>query len=268
MRPLGIDELEREVGSTAPRAQPLLARDRVDALHDPLLGQLGDGAHAVSLGPNPDARVGPDGRGQAVSRRALRRVEAGPLERLVAPPYDVHLARAARGVPRAQPVQRRPPDASRRRGAGRPRRSPDWREHGRARQGQEPGVLAPLTVLRRARTESPARATGFVASLRAEPYENGVVLPHERTHAGPKEGRLRLLRATRTQLEPIFLLHDGRSRSSRLRASPISQSGGDRLWRLDDASGLREHRAPDRGRPPPLRDRACVSRRRTARDPT
>ena len=32
------------------------------------------------------------------------------------------------------------------------------------------------------------------------------MLPHERTHAGPKEGRLRLLRATRTQLEPIFLL--------------------------------------------------------------
>jgi len=28
------------------------------------------------------------------------------------------------------------------------------------------------------------------------------VLPHERTHAGPKEGRLRLLRATQTQLEP------------------------------------------------------------------
>ena len=36
----------------------------------------------------------------------------------------------------------------------------------------------------------------------------GDVLPHERTHAGPKEGRLRLLRATRTQLEPIFLLYD------------------------------------------------------------
>ena len=40
------------------------------------------------------------------------------------------------------------------------------------------------------------------------PYEERQVLPHERTHAGPKEGRLRLLRATRTQLEPIFLLYD------------------------------------------------------------
>ena len=49
---------------------------------------------------------------------------------------------------------------------------------------------------------------GFAASVPAVPYEDGVVLPHERTHAGPKEGRLRLLRATRTQLEPIFLLYD------------------------------------------------------------
>jgi uncharacterized protein (DUF1015 family) len=50
--------------------------------------------------------------------------------------------------------------------------------------------------------------TGLVASLHLEPYDKRVVLPHERTHAGPKEGRLRLLRATQTELEPIFLLYD------------------------------------------------------------
>ncbi len=49
---------------------------------------------------------------------------------------------------------------------------------------------------------------GVAASVPAVPYEEGQILPHERTHAGPKEGRLRLLRATKTQLEPIFLLYD------------------------------------------------------------
>src|SRR6185312_14031278 len=53
------------------------------------------------------------------------------------------------------------------------------------------------------------RRDGLVAALRVVPYEAGVVLPHERTHAGPKEGRLRLLRATRTHVEPIFLLYEG-----------------------------------------------------------
>src|SRR5918994_1065123 len=55
----------------------------------------------------------------------------------------------------------------------------------------------------------PRTRRGLVASLRPEPYENRVVLPHERTHAGPKEGRLRLLRATGIHFEPIFLLYDG-----------------------------------------------------------
>src|SRR5262245_48213237 len=49
---------------------------------------------------------------------------------------------------------------------------------------------------------------GLAGAIEATPYSDGKVLPHELTHAGPKEGRLRLLRATRTQLEPIFLLYD------------------------------------------------------------
>src|SRR6266705_710532 len=68
--------------------------------------------------------------------------------------------------------------------------------------------------------------------LARSPYN--VVLPHERTHRGPKEGRLRLLRATRTQLEPIFLLYEGDSLPPPARG-PDLQSGGDKLWRVDDA---------------------------------
>ena len=67
---------------------------------------------------------------------------------------------------------------------------------------------------------------GLVASLEVEPYETGTVLPHERTHAGPKEGRLRLLRATRVQLEPIFLLYDGAAPSSGPTASPGPRGRG------------------------------------------
>ena len=65
------------------------------------------------------------------------------------------------------------------------------------------------------------------------------MLPHERTHAGPKEGRLRLLRATRTQLEPIFLLYDGDRASSRPTGEPDLEAGGDRLWRAGRATRSR-----------------------------
>jgi uncharacterized protein (DUF1015 family) len=81
---------------------------------------------------------------------------------------------------------------------------------------------------------------GFVAALRAEPYDERVVLPHERTHAGPKEGRLRLLRATRTHLEPIFLLWDGTIDLDGLGEPDLEaeESGvRSRLWRLDAEFG-------------------------------
>jgi uncharacterized protein (DUF1015 family) len=76
---------------------------------------------------------------------------------------------------------------------------------------------------------------GLVCSLRAEPYEAGVVLPHERTHAGPKEGRLRLLRALQAHVEPIFLLYDGRlERPDGESVLEVELEGvRSRLWRLD-----------------------------------
>jgi len=80
------------------------------------------------------------------------------------------------------------------------------------------------------------RREGFVAALRLEPYGSRVVLPHERTHAGPKEGRLRLLRATRAQLEPLFFLWDGTIELDGLGEPEleVDESGVvSRLWRLD-----------------------------------
>ena len=158
--------------------------------------------------------------------------KAGPLERLVAPPYDVlsaeqreeYLARSPYNV-----VHLTLPDDEEQAG----RDVTDWREQGVLARDQEPGYwllsqdyVGPDGVSR--------TRTGLVASLRAEPYENGVVLPHERTHSGPKEGRLRLLRATRTQLEPIFLLYEGDPLRLPAR-EPDLQSGGDKLWRVEDA---------------------------------
>jgi uncharacterized protein (DUF1015 family) len=161
--------------------------------------------------------------------------KAGPLERLVAPPYDVispsereeYLARSPYNV-----VHLTLPDDEQQAG----RDLAEWRAQGVVARDEEPTfwfVSQDYTGpdgIRRTRS-------GLVASLRAEPYDRGVVLPHERTHSGPKKGRLRLLRATRTQLEPIFLLYEGELLDPPDRA-PDLQSGGDNLWRIDDAPDL------------------------------
>jgi uncharacterized protein (DUF1015 family) len=164
--------------------------------------------------------------------RALRYDEAvaGPLESLVAPPYDVIDAEQREELLRQSAlnvVHLTLPDSEEDAAAT----LAQWREHGVLMRDPEPACwwlaqeyVGPDGIAR--------RRAGFVAALRLEPYDNRVVLPHERTHAGPKEGRLRLLRATRTQLEPLFFLWDGTIELDGL-GEPELQSGGDSLWRLD-----------------------------------
>jgi uncharacterized protein (DUF1015 family) len=156
--------------------------------------------------------------------------EAGPLESLVAPPFDVIspaereelLARSPYNV-----VHLTLPEDER--DANRLWR--EWRGEGILGDEQEPGFwwlsqdyVGPDGV---ARTRE-----GLVASLRAEPYENRVVLPHERTYGKTKEGRLRLMREVRAQLEPLFFLYEGEPPARRPEREPDLEVEGVRLWRL------------------------------------
>jgi uncharacterized protein (DUF1015 family) len=163
--------------------------------------------------------------------RAVRYGErAGSLDTLVAPPYDV-ISPAQRDELAARNkhnvVHLTLPDDEA--AAGRLWR--EWREDGTLADEDEPGFwwlsqdyVGPDGV---ARTRE-----GLVAALKAEPYENRVVLPHERTHRGPKEGRLRLLREVKAQLEPLFFLYEGAPPASRPEREPDLEVEGARLWRL------------------------------------
>ena len=47
----------------------------------------------------------------------------------------------------------------------------------------------------------------LIGLVKLQPFENRVVLPHEKTHAGPKADRLNLMRECHANLSPIFLLY-------------------------------------------------------------
>ena len=53
---------------------------------------------------------------------------------------------------------------------------------------------------------TPITRMGFVTLGEATPYSAGEVLPHERTHAGPKRDRLALLEATGADIGLLFML--------------------------------------------------------------
>lgn len=47
----------------------------------------------------------------------------------------------------------------------------------------------------------------LIALVKLEPFENKIILPHEKTHAAPKIDRLNLMRECHANLSPIFLLY-------------------------------------------------------------
>jgi uncharacterized protein (DUF1015 family) len=68
---------------------------------------------------------------------------------------------------------------------------------------------------------------GVFARVRVEEYGPGRIRPHERTHPGPREDRLRLTRATKANLSPIFSLFSDPDGAV---AAALSGAGGEAVW--------------------------------------
>ncbi len=68
---------------------------------------------------------------------------------------------------------------------------------------------------------------GVFARVRVEEYGPGRIRPHERTHPGPREDRLRLTRATKANLSPIFSLFSDPSGAV---ADALGHAAGGAAW--------------------------------------
>jgi uncharacterized protein (DUF1015 family) len=133
----------------------------------------------------------------------IRYADTSHLTALVAPPYDV-----IPDADMARYLERSPHNVIRliRPGhdyGGAARTLGGWLEDGTLRADQQ-SMYVHEVDLGDGRTRR-----DLLAALRLEPYDRRVVLPHERTHRGPKEDRLALMRATRASLEPLWFLYDG-----------------------------------------------------------
>ena len=129
---------------------------------------------------------------------------AGPLDELIAPPYDVIDAdmRAELAARSAYNVVHIDLPPSYEQAAT---TIAQWRREGVLHQENELAVW----VLRQEYTAPDGARrtrTGFLARVRVDEYGPGRIRPHERTHPGPLEDRLKLTRATRANLSPIFSL--------------------------------------------------------------
>ena len=145
---------------------------------------------------------------------ALRYADRDAASDLIAPPYDVLdeaakrrlLDRNPRNIVKIDlphtPPKAVGPDAAYDRAAA---TLAEWLADGTLARDPRP-ALYPYAQKYDLNGQSFCRR-GFLALVRLSPLGQDVI-PHELTHAGPIEDRLKLMHATKTQLSPIFGLFD------------------------------------------------------------
>jgi uncharacterized protein (DUF1015 family) len=181
----------------------------------------------------------------------------GPLANVVAPPYDVIDA-----AQRAELIARSPfnvvaVDLPKAWGSEEGERDPyaaagelfdSWQLQGALVRDAQPALWAHTQDYTGPDGLSRTRR-GFFCRVRIEDYGAGRVRPHERTHPGPKEDRLRLTRATRANTSAIFSLYSDPAGTAWRALSPASEqppwaevSDADgtvhRLWRVSDPAAI------------------------------
>ena len=140
--------------------------------------------------------------------RALRFEQkvAGPLGSVVSPPYDVITPQQRQGYLDSSAhnaVRLILPEVDYGDVAG---LIAGWTAGGVLIRSEEPIMVGWTQTFRLPDGTEHTRNT-ILAVVGLEPYDARVVRPHERTHAGPKEDRLRLTRAVQTNLSPVFGLY-------------------------------------------------------------
>ncbi|HEX2232607.1 MAG TPA: DUF1015 family protein [Thermoleophilaceae bacterium] len=178
----------------------------------------------------------------------------GSLEAVIAPPYDVIGEEERAALLERSPFNVVEIDLPRSNGGDPYMHARDtldaWRQQGVMVREGEPALWG-LEQEFTGPDGSRRTRRGFFARVRVEDYGAGRIRPHERTHPGPKEDRLKLTRATRANLSPIFSLFpdpDGAAGSALERATAqepfqaAADADGTRnsLWRIGEPALIAE----------------------------
>ncbi len=139
----------------------------------------------------------------------------GDLTLVVAPPYDVISPEEQEALHRRHPRNITRIDFGMEREGDGPGSNKYTRAAARFREWIADGTLvrdaSPALYYYEQEFTIPGRGTcvrkGFLGALRLSAFGEGVVFPHERTHSGPKQDRLALMRATDAHMSPIFGLY-------------------------------------------------------------
>ncbi len=133
---------------------------------------------------------------------------AGLLRCLCCPPYDVISSAEQAAIEEENPYNiirlEKPQGEDRYRRAGETLRQ--WLSEDILRQDKTPAYY--LYRLDFTDRGAPLSVYGFFARVKVEPFESGVILPHEETLSKDKSDRLNLMRETFCNISPIYSLYE------------------------------------------------------------
>jgi uncharacterized protein (DUF1015 family) len=110
----------------------------------------------------------------------------------------------------------------------------EWRQEGIVVQDEQPAVWWHVQDYVGPDGAEGSRS-GFLSAVRLSDYSEGRVRPHEQTHATARAGRLEVMRATATNLSPVFGLYD--DPSSAPREALLAHVSGEPAMQVRDADG-------------------------------
>ena len=129
-----------------------------------------------------------------------------------------------------------------------------WRQEGVLIQEAGPAFYLYVQNYRDKTSGQMKERTALFGRMKLEPFEKGIVIPHEKTLAKPREDRMKLLKATGTNFSPIFGLYEGAQRRltpvwerQRAAAAPLydaedGEAVRHRVWKIDADADIRKIR--------------------------
>ncbi|MER3416450.1 MAG: DUF1015 domain-containing protein [Gemmataceae bacterium] len=180
----------------------------------------------------------------------------GTLAAVTAPPYDVIdrtvqdqlYSRSPYNIVRVELTRPEPGEDAEAKYARAARWLQQWLKEGVLQQDPHPCLYVYHQVFEHEERRLTRR--GFLARVRLYPFEAGIVFPHEATLSGPKEDRLKLMRATGMNISPVFGLYADESGQAQdtldriVRAWPPLEVRDDqgvihRLWAVSQPDAIR-----------------------------